>query len=238
MSTAAPYDSKSLKALNIWWLGLLILLDILILLIFVFPEVLATASFSQVTAGRSALMTMLPIIVLLLSSVISQKHKAVLVYWKTENPLPGSEAFTKYGPADPRVDMDKLKKHVGQWPTDAQGQNTFWYGLYKLVDSAPAVVEAHKQSLRFRDMAAMSIILSVVVPICFAFMLLEAWQFIGGLALFAVQYLICSHTGRHFGIQFVSTVLAEHSFRKVAVPAAAPRTARKTAAKKPKAGAA
>ena len=162
----------------------------------------------------------LPVAVLLLSAVVPQNIKAMLVYWKLKNPLPGSEAFTRYAPADPRIDMVALKKNVGAWRTEPAEQNSLWYKLYRKVGSETAVAEAHKSFLLFRDMAVVSLLLSGFVPLGFWLTNIEHNACTFSFLLFAVQYVCTALAARHSGVRFVTNVLAEHSVRKVTTPKA------------------
>ena len=47
----------------------------------------------------------LPLATLILDGIVTSDFKAVLVYWKWRDPLPGHEAFTVHGRKDRRVDM-------------------------------------------------------------------------------------------------------------------------------------
>jgi hypothetical protein len=71
------------------WLVSLALLDIVMLLVFAFPSVIGARSLTLLMAMRAALMAVLPIAVLLLSGLIPHNVKAMLVYWKCKNVLPG-----------------------------------------------------------------------------------------------------------------------------------------------------
>ncbi|WP_371883007.1 hypothetical protein [Caballeronia sp. S22] len=100
------------------WLVALALLDIGLLLVFAFPAVVGAAPLTQLMAARAALMMVLPVAVLLLSGLVPSNVKAMLVYWKRRNAHPGHVAFSRYGPADPRVDMAALRKNVGALPEE------------------------------------------------------------------------------------------------------------------------
>lgn len=209
---------RSLKSSNLPWMVSLIALDIVILAVFVFTDLIASVAFSQLTAARAIVMGILPVGALLLSAVVPQNIKAMLVYWKINNPLPGSEAFTRHAPADPRIDMIALRKNVGTWGTEPSEQNALWYRLYKKVGSEAAVVEAHKAFLLFRDMAIVSLLLAIVVPIGFWLTNVEHNAAKFSLLLFALQYVACALSARHSGVRFVTNVLAEHSVKKVTAP--------------------
>ena len=164
----------------------------------------------------------MPLAVLLIVNVLPSDVKAMLVYWKPRGVLPGSEAFTKYGPADPRIDMAALKKNAGQLPTAPAQQNSKWYELYRQVQNDPAVAEAHKLFLMYRDMATLSLSLVVLVPL--ALYLVGAAQTAPLLAagLFSAQYLLNAFSARWSGIRFVCNVLAVHSTKKVGASKAKP----------------
>ena len=89
--------------------------------------------------------------------------KARLVYLKWRNPLPGSEAFTRYAVDDPRVNLDVLRVELGDLPTDPRAQNAQWYRLYREVRDDTTVSHAHKSYLLYRDWLVMSLILAVTL---------------------------------------------------------------------------
>lgn len=209
---------RSLKSLNMKWLVLLAASDVLAVLFFIAPEVVSGASLTQVGIGRVLTTTVVPVIVLLIVNVLPHDVKSALVYWKPLGVLPGTEAFTKYGPADPRINMAALKKNVGTLPANPTEQNAKWYKLYKQVSNEPDVTEAHKLFLMYRDMAVMSLALIVLVPV--ALLAVHAtysapWVAAG---VFAVQFLVTALSARWSGIRFVCNVLAVHSARKVTTP--------------------
>ncbi|KZT13349.1 hypothetical protein A1D30_17075 [Acidovorax sp. GW101-3H11] len=215
---------RSLKSLNMKWLVLLAITDVLALLFFVAPELVKGASLTQVGIGRVLIATMMPVFVLLVVNVLPHNLKSALVYWKPLGVLPGTEAFTKYGPADSRIDMAALKRNIGTLPTEPAEQNARWYKLYKQIANEPEVAEAHKLFLMYRDMAGISLVLLVLVPV--ALQLADA-PFPAQLlatGLFVIQYLVTAVSSRWSGIRFVCNVLAVHSARKVtALKASAPK---------------
>jgi hypothetical protein len=205
---------RSLKAGNMTWLVALALLDIVMLLVFAFPAVIATTPLTLLMSMRAALMMVMPVAVLLLSGLVPHDVKAV----KLKNVLPGHEAFTRYGPADPRVDMAALRKNVGVLPSEPAEQNAFWYRLYRRVESEVPVTDAHKMYLLWRDAAALSLPLVVAVPLMLRWngaSTKAAWI---GCAIFAVQYLLTAIAARHSGTRFVCNVLAIHSTKRITTP--------------------
>ncbi|EHP42302.1 hypothetical protein OR16_15274 [Cupriavidus basilensis OR16] len=107
--------SHVLKDANIKWLVMLAVLDAAVVLLFIAPELVDASKMAILRASASPL---LPVVVLLLTGLLSHEAKARLVYWRIRNPLPGSQAFTKYAPADARTDMKALARNVGALPTD------------------------------------------------------------------------------------------------------------------------
>jgi hypothetical protein len=211
-------SDRSVKSHNIKWLVLLAVLDIVVVLLFLAPELIEGATLSGLVAMRSLGTTLLPVVVLLLTGLLPPEVKAMLVFWKVSNPLPGCEAFTKHGLADPRIDIAALKKNVGALPTDPAEQNARWYKLYRMVADDRAVSEAHKLYLMYRDMAAMSLPLIVLVPLGLRLAGASASTSWIAAALFAFQFLACALGARHNGIRLVCSVLAVHSVRKVTAP--------------------
>jgi hypothetical protein len=211
---------RSLKSLNMKWLVLLAVADVLAVLLFVTPEFLRDITLSDAGIGRMLTTTVMPVAVLLIVNVLPHDVKSMLVYWKPLGVLPGCQAFTKYGPGDRRIDMAALEENVGALPADPSEQDAKWYRLYRLVQNDPAVTEAHKSFLMYRDMAALSLPLIVFVPL--SLYLVGASKTAPWLAagLFVVQYFLTALSARWSGIRFVCNVLAIHSTEKVTSPGA------------------
>lgn len=209
---------RSLKSLNMKWLVSLVAFDLIVVVLFVVPELISKASMTQLGIARGLSTIVLPVVVLLIVNVLSANVKAMLVYWKPLGVLPGAEAFTTYGPADPRIDMFALKKNVGGLPTEPKEQNSKWYKLYKVVENQTEVSSAQKDFLMYRDMAVMSLPLIVLVPLSLYFVGVGTnalWLCAG---LFLVQYVLTAISARHAGIRFVCNVLAVHAAKKITAP--------------------
>lgn len=211
-------SSGSLKAGNFKWLNSLAAVDVLLLLVLAFPNSIDVASLTKQATVRWALTSALPVLVLVLTGLMSPSVKASLVFWKGKRALPGHESFSKHAPADTRIDMTALKKSVGAFPTEPAEQNSFWYKLYKKVDGEVAVKEAHRSYLLFRDMASMSVLLLIVVPIGLYFNDVSPTATWSAVAFFAAQYLLTAIAARNSGVRFVTNVLAIHVSKKVTAP--------------------
>lgn len=207
-------SERSLKSLNMKWLVLLAAADVLFVLLFVAPDLLNGVTLSQIGIGRVLTTTVMPVVVLLIVNVLPHDVKSMLVYWKPLGVLPGCEAFTKYGPRDPRIDMVALKKNVGALPTDSTEQNSKWYKLYKQVPNEPEVQEAHKLFLMYRDMAVLSLPLVALVPLSLNVAGVSNSTLALAASLFVIQYLLTALSARWSGIRFVCNVLAIHSASK------------------------
>lgn len=215
MKDTKDYSSKTLKGRNLAWLVATLVLDVLILLVLAFQTAIQDLTPTAIAAVRTSLTVLLPIPALILSSLLSADQKAVLVFWRFKHPLPGARAFSVYAQADHRIDLAKLKNHVGEFPADPREQNAKWYGLYKQVDSDPSVVDSHKNYLLFRDIAAMSLLLVPVLPVAMYLIGFDTARILISAAWFLGQYLVTAWAARTTGIRFVQNVLAVHASRKV-----------------------
>lgn len=173
---------------------------------------------SMANAKRAGVAAILPVIVLLLVNVSPAGWRDRLGHLRWANPLPGSRAFTEYGPQDYRIDMTALEKTRGPLPIAAKEQNALWYRLYKEVASETSVVDSQKRYLLFRDLAVMSLFLFMASPsLAIAF----DWRVVGwAVLIFAVQTLLCAVTSRNTGIRFVTNVLVLHSVKDAPKPKA------------------
>ncbi|MGP8165854.1 MAG: hypothetical protein ACLQAR_10045 [Steroidobacteraceae bacterium] len=209
---------RSLKSLNLKWLIALATADAILLALFVAPELITSATTTQLGLYRAISAAVIPVLVLLLVNVLSSNVKAMLVYWKPLGWLPGCEAFTKYGAADPRVDLVSLKKNVGVFPTEPKEQNSKWFKLYKLVEHVTEVAATQKDFLMYRDMAVLSLSLIALAPL--GLYIADASKNAMWLAagMFLVQYVLTAVSARHAGERFVCNVLALHAAKKITAP--------------------
>jgi hypothetical protein len=154
-------------------------------------------------------LVMMPVLVLVLSGVVSSKVKEYLVFWKLKNALPGHGAFTKLAPNDPRIDMNELRNKLGDLPRAAKGQNTTWFKIYKMHESSPTVQHAHRLFLLARDLA--------VIALLFAFLgsvgLLAGgigWRALLYLITMLIHYAILAIVAQNHAKRMVCNVLVAH----------------------------
>lgn len=146
------------------------------------------------------------------NALIGPDAKYRLVFMRLHHALPGHRAFTEYGPRDPRVDMTKVKRLLGnKLPQDPEEQNKLWYRLYRQVANAPAVESVHRDFLLLRDYAALSVLFILALGGIAAFSVRPVSVFLGYAGLLVLQFLVVRIAAANCGRRFVATVLAEVS---------------------------
>lgn len=208
----AETSGKSLKTRNMKWLVLLAFVDAALVVGLTSPRSAGDVAPDELF-GKLLAPGTLPLLILIVLHVLPAPWKFALVYWKGRNGLPGAQAFTRWGPADPRVDMDVIERQFDRLPSSPDDQNRAWFKLYRAVEQAPAVEQAHQMSLLFRDMAALSALLAVAIPLVTWWATRDLRAALIAFAIFAGQYIIAMVCGRSSGSRFVSNVLAEHSVK-------------------------
>lgn len=209
--TALP---KSLISKNLAWLWWVVAADAVVLLLLAFPGLLTSVAIKDHAWLRASGAALAPIVVLLLSSLLSSDAKAILVFWRFTETLPGHRAFSVYAGKDSRIDLEALRKNVGTFPEKAKDQNTTWYKLYKKVDSDVTVAQAHRHYLLFRDLATLSLLLAPISAILLY--VFDAPLASSGIAVtfFIGQYLATAVAARNNGVRFVTNVLALHAVKR------------------------
>lgn len=203
-------STKSLKTQNIPLIGAIAGLDALCIAAITHPD-LDFAHLSTISAVRWLSSAAVPVLVMLLTSILPATTKAILVFWRLKDTLPGHRAFSRYARSDPRIDLARLKKSVGEFPVEAREQNSRWYQLFKKVEGDLAVAGASKNWLLSRDLAAMSFLLCFAAPPLLLLAGAGRAEVELCAALFAVQYLVAALVARNQGVSLVTNVLAVHS---------------------------
>jgi hypothetical protein len=207
-------NSKPLKTQNNSWILGVVVADFIVFVTLMYPAALDHATINNGVVIRLTSAIVAPVVVLLLTSLISPQIKATLVFWRAHHALPGHRAFTYYAHRDARIDMSSLRKAVGKFPTTPRDQNTTWYRLYREAENDSSVSLANRTYLLFRDIAALSILLAVVGPILVFIVVESALSAAMTAAMFAIQYLLSATAARHHGIALVTNVLALHAAKK------------------------
>jgi hypothetical protein len=168
-----------------------------------------TSCFDNFTAKDGMFAALTPIIVFVLSGILSADVKSIIVFWKIKNPLPGNRIFTELGPNDARIDMNKIKQIVGVIPTEPKEQNSLWYKYYKKHQEVLTVKTAHKHFLLARDMTATTLVMLILLP-CSVVIMSKNWK--GALVFLGIlfgQYVLLTLTAQNNGKRFACNVLAE-----------------------------
>ncbi|MDX2277617.1 MAG: hypothetical protein NW206_19375 [Hyphomonadaceae bacterium] len=160
------------------------------------------------------------ILVGLLNAQVDALTKARLVYLRLADPLPGAEAFTRWGPADERVDMAALTAQFAALPTAPAEQNRLWYRIFKSVESDLGVEHAHREYLFTRDFAFLAALMIPVLAMCAVFTFPSAGHTALYTAALVGQFILSLRAARHHGRRLVCTALAVAGARTVGPSAA------------------
>ncbi len=169
------------------------------------------STFQQYRAKEGIIVVLSPILVLILTGLISSGNKARLVYWRLRNALPGHRVFSKLAKDDPRIDMKNLLSKMGSLPQDPKEQNTKWYSLYKRYSESVTVKEAHRSFLLARDLCSVSFLFAVFGP--WGFLLFQhtgKWALLYFIVMF-LHYLVFALVAQNNGNRFICNVIGEYT---------------------------
>jgi len=156
------------------------------------------------------------ILIIVLEGLFKNPVKEFLVFWRLKHRLPGHRVFTKVGPRDSRIDMDRVKKLYPEGlPEDPMKQNNEWFKLYREYQKELQVFYSHQAFLLTRDLASLTVIF---IPFSiFGHFLLgsKPQMLVYHLLILVILFFGISLSARHYGEQFVANVLAEASLKKV-----------------------
>jgi hypothetical protein len=161
----------------------------------------------------TVLSSVVSLVVLAVDAVPGTHAKAVLVFWRLRDPLPGSRAFDRASlDRDTRISRERLLESVGgKFPRAAREQNAAWYRLYKTVEADPVIQAMHFDFLLFRDLAWLSVVLCALALGACIFGHAPL-RLLGGAALaFALLYLLFRTAAAERGHRFASQVLVAAS---------------------------
>lgn len=155
------------------------------------------------------------ILIIVLEGLFKNSVKEFLVFWRLKNRLPGHRAFTKIGPNDSRINMERVKALFPDGlPVDPKKQNSKWFQLYREYQDELQVFYSHKAFLLTRDLASLTVIF---IPLSiFGHFLLgsTAQMVVYHLSILVILFAGISLSARHYGERFVANVLVEASLRK------------------------
>ena len=168
-------------------------------------------SWQRVASKNGLIAIVIPVLAIVLAGVFGDTGKARLVFWRWRNALPGCRAFTRLLATDPRIDVPALRKRLGEFPGEAGAQNALWYRLYKAHRMEVRVVDAHKNYLLTRDMAAMSALFLVLFSAGVLLARVPPPTALLYIAALVGQYGLVAIAARNYGTRFVANVLVEES---------------------------
>lgn len=151
-----------------------------------------------------------PILILILTGVISSDNKAKLVFWRCENALPGHRAFSSLAPNDPRIDMQALARKMGTVPEGPKDQNSKWFSLYKKYAESVTVLSAHKSFLLARDLCSIALLFTVFGACGLAFSQLSPKGIFVYSLIMILHYIVLAIVAQNHGNRFVCNVIVEY----------------------------
>jgi hypothetical protein len=204
-------NSKSLKDQNRWQLWLTIALNAVVFYAVVQSDAITATGWKGLLAAAPDLLPVgfAFIVTSVANGLLSANMKARLVFWRWAHALPGHRAFSKYAPADPRIDLDHLKKYLGnKLPEGPEAENKVWYRMFKEVEAAPEVSHIHREFLFMRDYTGFSALFLVGLGIATLF-LVQSWKVaLTYWLVLLLQFIVVRHVAATYGARFVCTVLA------------------------------
>jgi hypothetical protein len=150
---------------------------------------------------------------LVLLGMIPAQLRDRLIHWRWVQPLPGARAFTQIGPADARVDMNKLQKKYGPLPTDPAEQNRLFYSVYKKQADDVGVLDAHKSYLAARDLGTINFLLFVFLAPLAAWFTEDRRRMAIYVIFLFVAYVVMCLAAQVYGTRLVQNSLAVASRR-------------------------
>jgi hypothetical protein len=203
--------SPSLKTKNLPFLSCLFLWSLGLYLCALGAVPLSTKSATtftslQATAKWSALG--LPLLLMLVSGLVSSSQKEVITFWRLKNRLPACRAFSTLARLDNRVDLKVLESIALPWPKHPNDQNRMWYKFYSAIKDHPVVLHSHRLYLLGREAAVISFLFAVVAPA--SLIAFTGWGPVTLLCtgILAIQYFLCAVAAQNYASRFVCNVLA------------------------------
>jgi hypothetical protein len=204
----------TLKSANLKYIGAVATVDAGICMALASTAHVDFASITSAAALRLLAGPVVAVISILVSSILPADFKAILVYWRIRDALPGCRAYSVHARRDPRINIDALTKNVGALPTDPREQNTKWYKLLKKVDDHNEVRDAHGRFLLFRDLTGLSLLMAILASAALAVLGYSAPVAALAFGIFVCQFVVSAVAGRFSGNRLVANVLALHSVKK------------------------
>jgi hypothetical protein len=208
MLSAVP---KSLKEQNRWQIWLIIAVNSLFLYGVVEANAIEIDGIRSIFTDASKLVPfgLAVVVATVLNGLLPASAKARLVFLKWRNPLPGHRAFSRCMSADPRIDPAAVQRAIGgPLPVDAVEQNQVWYRLYKKVENDPAISQVHRDFLLTRDYTALAVLFLIFYGGAGYYSIPSLKIATIYAVLLLIQCIVVRQAAFHYGIRFVTSVLA------------------------------
>lgn len=212
-------DEKTLKQVNLIYVQGYLIANILVFWLLAglkFGNLIESleASFGKITdkiIESIVISALFYIGTVVICGLLSSNLKYILIFWRWQNPLPGTRAFTHLMSKDPRIDPKILEERYAPLPIDPADQNRLWYKLYKKHEHDKSVLEAQKYFLLTRELNSVSFLSLFILGVAghFIFSNRQLWM-IYLLGLLAV-FLVTAIAAQNYGSRFATNVLAIES---------------------------
>jgi hypothetical protein len=211
--------SKSLKQKNQPQIITFLVVNTCVLLAVILGPNRVLQFLGETTKGDFALLGKLmaaPAVLSLLVGIIGwslpRSWKETLVFWRLGvSRLPSSRVFSELAVRDARINLDRLRNRLGEFPKEPAKQTALWYGVYRKHSAEAPVEDANGAYLRYREMT------SFLILLIFAAVILTWWKGIPWstsiitYTLFVTEYLIVTQAARNGAKSLVTNVLAVES---------------------------
>lgn len=215
----AQVKQRYIKSENRKWLILYLLLHVVIFALFTglikFDLNEADDLISKLKNPQGFLPLLVAVLIIVLEGLFKNSVKEFLIFWRVKHRLPGHRAFTKIGPSDNRIDMERINKlYPESIPTEPEKQNKEWFRLYRKYQNEVQVSYSHKAFLLTRDLAALTCIF-IPLSISGHFLLSSPVKMlIYHLGILFFLFIGMSISSRNYGERFVANVLSEASINQ------------------------
>lgn len=150
-----------------------------------------------------------PIFFFVLLNVLPVGLKEKIAHFRIRNQLPGTKVFSKLIKNDDRIDSNRLKEKIGDFPTSPKQQNSLWYSLFSQVKEQIEVKAAHKNYLLARELSFLSFLylLLVLVFLFLGFQNANIITFIVAVCCYTLLSTLCNNVGNRFALTAISQYL-------------------------------
>ena len=158
-------------------------------------------------AENYVFLCVIPIVTYILNGLLPPNFKAVIVYMRTKNPLPGTRVFTELIQKDERIDINRFNMKYSGYSTVPEEQNKMWYQIYSNHKYDPVIYESHRDFLKSRDMTSLAFLLLILFAI-YAFMGNLIYTYLAKMVYLVLQYILLAIVSQNKGNRFVLNVVA------------------------------